>query len=471
MEMLSRVGDFMNNWRTPLFNFGSNEHELQNLISRNEHLQNINPADFEENSRTTDEILRIVMQGIRRFAGEQFEGLVIHDQLIKFGSSREGLKVIDALEFDSILVFDINGLELEPVLGNTLGLVRLQVNNAEELLEKYPWIKKYGVFKQVFRNKYLINSRNLHLKVFESIIDKTRELVNEMLRDTEYSFDRIAKPPTINIRILLNKEKGIPDLYDKLSIITLQSESLEAKEFKPSLDIDIVPALLIRNDSVPDPNARGAKMPCPVYAVMKWVNLSQDTEMAMYKDFLWRVCTSGYERHILDVCQTNTSQQFLITACRILKTYVSNQDGTNQIHKVATSYHLKTICFHCITLLTIPKDHNSLSGVKEALGYFLSFLNLCINSATLPHFFHGNPCLVLMFPECSFGEEEHIKNVYGSMSSETFHQAKISYNKMLRDLLGLYTDNALLDDNRLDRFAKLLDLQHTVRKPKDAYKL
>ncbi|CAG2253315.1 unnamed protein product [Mytilus edulis] len=202
METLSRLGAFMNNWRTPLFNFGSNEHDLQNLISRNEHLQNINPADFEENSRTTDEILRIVMQGIRRFAGEQFEGLVIHDQLIKFGSSREGLKVIDALEFDSILVFDINGLELEPVLGNTLGLVRLQVNNAEELLEKYPWIKKYGVFKQVFRNKYLINSRNLHLKVFESIIDKTRELVNEMLRDTEYSFDRIAKPPTINIRIL-----------------------------------------------------------------------------------------------------------------------------------------------------------------------------------------------------------------------------------------------------------------------------
>ncbi|CAC5384232.1 unnamed protein product [Mytilus coruscus] len=199
----------MNNWRKPLYIFGPNEHDLQYSISRNEHLQNINPENFEDHSRTTDEVLKVVMQGIRTFSGEQFEGLVLYGQLIKFGSSREGLKVIDALEFDSILIFNINGMIVEPAPGNALGLVRLRVNNAEYLLERYPWTRKCEVFQKVGMNKYYINSRNLHLKVFESIIDKTRELVNEQLRarETSYSLRRIAKPPTLDINITLNNEK------------------------------------------------------------------------------------------------------------------------------------------------------------------------------------------------------------------------------------------------------------------------
>ncbi|CAC5384236.1 unnamed protein product [Mytilus coruscus] len=173
------------------------------------------------------------MQGIRKFSGEQFEGLVLHDQLIKFGSSREGLKVIDAVEFDSILIFDINGMIVEPAPDNALGLVRLRVNNAEDLLERYPWIRKCEVFQKVGMNKYFINSRNLHLKVFESIIDKPRELVNEHLwaQQTSYSLRRIAKPPTLDINITLNNEKDIlvNDLFNTFSNITLQSQSLESR--------------------------------------------------------------------------------------------------------------------------------------------------------------------------------------------------------------------------------------------------
>ncbi|CAG2222098.1 unnamed protein product [Mytilus edulis] len=473
MATLQSVGVNMNNWRKPLYIFGPNEQDLQYLILRNEHLQNINPKNFEDHRRTTDEVLKVVMQGIRKFSGEQFEGLVLHDELIKFGSSREGLKVIDALEFDSILIFDINGMIVEPAPGDALGLVRLRVINAEALLERYPWTRKCEVFQKVGMNKYFINSRNLHLKVFESIIDKTRELVNEQLRagETNFSLRRTAKPPTLDINITLNNERDINDLFNSFSNITLQGQStrMESRSFNKSLDMDIVPALLLRHDYVPDPNTTNSpngirQMVCPVYAVMKWVH-TPNSVMTSDKDSLWRVCTSGYERHILDVCQLNPSQQFLMTACRILKTYVSNQDGTNQLHTVAASNHLKTICFHCITLLTIPKEHNSLSGVKEAMGYFLSFLDLCIRSKTLPHFFYGNPWLVLMFPDTSFGQEDDIKNLYGSMSPDTFRQATLSYAKMLLDLKRFYTEIECLDADRIGRFKELLGLQHAYRKP------
>uniref|UniRef100_K1Q6X2 Uncharacterized protein n=1 Tax=Magallana gigas TaxID=29159 RepID=K1Q6X2_MAGGI len=50
----------------------------------------------------------------------------------------------------------------------------------------------------------------------------------------------------------------------------------------------------------------------------------------------------------------------------------------NQAANLLSSYHLKTVAMYCILLLTVPTKLTSpgyrLSGVREALGYFLSFL-------------------------------------------------------------------------------------------------
>ncbi|XP_052075903.1 uncharacterized protein LOC127713993 [Mytilus californianus] len=320
------------------------------------------------------------MKYVKTFVNEDYEGLIIKNDMIRFGSSIDGLKVNDALEFDCILLFDIIGM-----------IVSKELN-------------------------YMINT----VLIFFVVLQK--------------------KPPTFDINITLNKEKDITDLRDDIRLVQGVHVAIESDK-KPGLDIDFFPAFHLRNDRVPNlyteklPHGFGIEqMNCQVYAVMKWVHRSTEASSTFDSDCLWRECTSGYEKQILDICRRNNSQRYLMTACRLLKSYVANQHKTIQIRSVAASQHLKTICFFCVTFLTTPSDHNSLSWLKEALGYFLFFLGLCIESKNLPHFFFGNPWLCTHFPKSSFGHGQKQKNLYSSVKWETFRQASLSYTNMLDDL-------------------------------------
>ncbi|CAC5384233.1 unnamed protein product [Mytilus coruscus] len=479
---MNLIGEQMNNWRPQIFELGPHEQNLGTLIRESRFLRcmNINDTEWKKHCKTTDEILRCVMKNVNKFANEDFEGLIIKDDLIRFGSSRDGLKVNDALEFDCILLFDISGMQVSKVLARDysseeiLGMMKLRVINAEYLIRRFPWIEKNEIFKKFGNGEYFLNTKHLQEKVFKSIIDKTRKVINDQFHNinSPYFLRRTAKPPTFDINIKLNQEKDITDLRDDIRSAQGMHVTIESDK-KPSLDIDLVPSLHLRNDCVPNPYT--AKLPhgfgieqmnCQVYAVMKWAHRSTEASSTFDSNCLWRECTSGYEKQILDICRRNNSQRYLMTACRLLKSYVANQHRTNQIRSVAASQHLKTICFYCVTFLTTPSDHNSLSGLKEALGYYLCFLGLCIESKNLPHFFFGNPWLCTHFPDSSFGHGQKQKNLYSSVKWDTFHQASLSYTNMLDDLKGLYTESCQLDPDRIGQFKEHLGLKHYYRKPK-----
>ncbi|KAJ8310027.1 hypothetical protein KUTeg_011892 [Tegillarca granosa] len=60
---------------------------------------------------------------------------------------------------------------------------------------------------------------------------------------------------------------------------------------------------------------------------------------------------------------------------------------------------LENLCIHGILLLTIPSSGKKLSGVKEALGYMIAFLQMSLERQYLPHFYYGNIYLLQMFPD------------------------------------------------------------------------
>ncbi|XP_071174620.1 uncharacterized protein [Mytilus edulis] len=492
MATNEKIGDDLNAWRYPVFTVGPGEDDLQRRILQDRYLKDINISNskWDVHSSAADSVLGTVLDGLKKYAREEFKGLIIHGN-VRQGSAREGLRVNDALEFDCLVKFEIEGMQVTecPVYDYSgeeiVELIKLRVENPEYLLRNYPWLKRNEIFTKTgsYYSSYFINTKNLQEKVFKSILDKTREQVYEQLPygdRTVYTFRRSVNPPTFPIRISLDREISYAsNLYSNVTLEGL-NESFQANYgHLPTLDIDFVPSLVLRTDYVPNPftvnrvTYANSEMTCTVYGVMKWAHRLDESERTVDHEYLWRESTCGYEKHIIDVGRRNPSQRYLMTACRIVKSYVawmkSNRRNTNQLHRVAVSYYLKNVCFHCIALLTVPSKTKSLSGVKEALGYFLQFLELCIENRNLPHFFYGNPWVHEMFLNCTFGCNKSKKNLYSRLSMDTFLQAESAFRNMLQDLKGMYKKFDTLDSDCVGPFKELLGLSHTYRVPQKTF--
>ncbi|VDI55636.1 Hypothetical predicted protein [Mytilus galloprovincialis] len=484
MAVAEKIADQLDTWRYLVFTVGPDEEALKQRILQNTYLENINITayDWDEHCSAVDSVLEKILLILKKYANKEYEGLIIHGS-IKQGSSREGLKVSDALEFDCLVHFEIEGMQVTkcPVFdysGEEMPeFIKLRVENPEYLLRIYPWLRRCKIFTKGGLNdtNCYVNTKKLQEKVFKALVDKTREHIFKRLTPEDriiYTYRRSVKPPSFPIQISLDREISYAGgVYTR---VTLDGAKLPGQRKIPTLDIDIVPALLLRKDYVPNPyavnNRNGEKeMTCAVYGVMKWTQRLHESELTIDRVYIWRESTCGYEKLISDVGRRNPSQRYLMTACRIVKSYVtgikSNCRETNQLHCVAVSYFLKNICFHCIALLTVPSKTKSLSGVKEALGYFLQFLELCIKSRNLPHFFYGNPWVHVMFPNCTFGSNKPEKNLYGRICKNTFINAEKAFRKMLQDLKGLYTEFDSLDPDRVGPFKELLGLTHEYRVP------
>jgi hypothetical protein len=190
---------------------------------------------------------------------------------------------------------------------------------------------------------------------------------------------------------------------------------------------------------------------------MKWVSKKNPDIPESEREFLWRNSTCGYEKHIFDVARRKQSQRYVMTACRLLKGALTefNLNSTNQLGNIVNSYHLKNVCLYCILFLTIPRNKNTLSGVKEALGYFVKYLEISIETGYLPHFFHGNPYLHVMFPGSPFEEEVEGYNLFASKDPETLRQARCSFPQFLQSLSGLHTEECLLTSNKIKLYRDL----------------
>ena len=286
----------------------------------------------------------------------------------------------------------------------------------QSLAESYPELAKSGVFTEKDSHIYL-NSRSLHERVFVSLIDSATtavetKIVTAVTNGTPVKFriKRQINPPSVNLTFSFASDAFGVNVRSSFvgmtsQIVGLVHESAHLRnQSKPAswyqIDVDVVPGLQISLDTAPNPFNPSETMECPVYAVFKWRNESQRSARAFENpDVIWRFCTSGYEKHIMDVAQTKPSQRYILTACRILKAYMKSPSvKPTQFGHLMKSYFLKNITMYCILYVTVING-KQLSGVREAMGYFLEFLDISLQEERLPHYFYGNEWIKYMFPD------------------------------------------------------------------------
>ena len=117
-----RVGDIhdiginYNKWRKPVSDFGLEDMGLQEQISRHDLIKDFD-VSYDDWTKSVH-VINILMENIllKAFQNQAnyYKGLSIK-KYIKQGSSREGLKTRQADEFDTVLLFDIQGLRFEPI--------------------------------------------------------------------------------------------------------------------------------------------------------------------------------------------------------------------------------------------------------------------------------------------------------------------------------------------------------------------
>lgn len=229
-----------------------------------------------------------------------------------------------------------------------------------------------------------------------------------------------------------------------------------------ALEIDLVPGILLPIDEFPNNTlSQKSSIYCERYGVMKRVNKKDKHIPKQDGDLIWRSSSCGYEKCIFDIAQRNSSQLYVMTACRLLKWALRKvaSNANNQLRSVLNSYHLKNLCLYCIIILTIPSEQNTLSSVREATGYFIEFIRISLEAKYLPYFFHGNPYLHNIFPGCAFGNEKTTYNMFAINSAETFIHAQLGFQDLKRVLHGLYLERKQLDYNKIKLFTQLLQRQ------------
>jgi hypothetical protein len=146
---------------------------------------------------------------------QYYERLKI-ESYIRQGSSRDGLKVVAPDEFDTVLEFHIEGITLwqVPLLKDHKvipGFFYLKVEEPLDVLKAMcPKLYETGIFCQE-HGKTILSSRELHQSIFQSLIDKACNKIEEDIKlkrekgtHINFSITRSINPPAICIQIHLN---------------------------------------------------------------------------------------------------------------------------------------------------------------------------------------------------------------------------------------------------------------------------
>jgi hypothetical protein len=185
---------------------------------------------------------------------------------------------------------------------------------------------------------------------------------------------------------------------------------------------------------------------CPTYAVLKW-KTDNDRSAALYGNdpqLLWRICSSGFEKHVIDIAQGKTEQQHILTALRVMKLYFRNgkekaksrHETPEQVFTVLRSYYLKHIAFYCILFLTVL-NHVQLKDLETALSYMLEFLSVCLEEKKLPHFFQANEHIHELFPDVEAQESALRYNLFKEKRGDALNQATLSFRSMKRKICSI----------------------------------
>ncbi|WAQ98318.1 hypothetical protein MAR_022691 [Mya arenaria] len=345
----SHVGNYQNQWQKPITEYGQNDSRWHEQLNTSLFVGKIDfdSSDWAKSRKAVDAVMELLIKELKSQANANYEGLRI-DSYVRQGSSREGLKVLKADEFDEMLEFHFDGLE------------KIQGVDMAYLRGRYPTLYAKSVFIES-DGKFYLSSKYLHTKVFQSIVDTATININKAIdhhnriesQMSKFGLRRLMNPPSVNVKI--NLKGGVT--YDEWGGV----KTSEDKE----IDLDLVPAFLLRRTN-------GALLQCPIHAICKWAE--EDSFKALEfvdQNLKWDVKSVGYERHILDVARTDKKMRIILTALRIVKTcFVKTKDDArdsgrspHQIVTVLKSYYLKQAAFYLIMYLCHKYPQFEVNGV------------------------------------------------------------------------------------------------------------
>ncbi|XP_052795651.1 uncharacterized protein LOC128228394 [Mya arenaria] len=445
------VGRYQNQWQEPITIYGRNNPDWEVKLKASSFVGDIDVDNMDWfESRVVVDLVMDLLQIELRSQAKKYEGLVIN-WYVRQGSSREGLKVVKADEFDVMLEFHFDGLDdrikqIYVIDGDKRmfipGHCYLELRDVTiELLRKnYAKLYKKGVFIEK-EGKIFLSSKHLHVQIFESMVDSAVEKMNTEIKihdilemkKCKFALKRKMNPPSINLAITFKAAEQVFDIGP-----------LKDKD----MDLDFVPAFLLRHDQTT--SYEGELLKCPIHAVCKWAeeNSLKALEIAD-QTRIWDVKSTGYEKHILDVAREDERKLYILTALRILKTYFvktkkyAKESGCAppQIVTVLKSYHLKQLAFYLLNYLCHKYPHFVVDGVQKALMYFIDAIRVALKEKHLPHlFFSDNNVIETMLPGYPLLPGPKLRfDLFRKIPNDSLIQALFSLEKHLIPNLGFST--------------------------------
>ncbi|XP_052819358.1 uncharacterized protein LOC128245151 isoform X1 [Mya arenaria] len=416
-----------NYWQRPITHYGVNfAGWKETLLNSNTGNIEISQQNWKSSARIVDAVMHLFLKGLRYHASE-YNGLVI-EQYITQGSARDGLKVIAADEFDTMIFFRISELwkYIDPIRDKKdPSFCRMKVVGltGSQIQQRFPRLCKERVFIITHSGDIYLSAKAMHEQVFKSIIDKTIAIINslETAWINEFQLTRKMNPPAINI------------------IVRNHSATR-------SIAIDFVPAVCIDMQSV---KFRGSVRKFPVFAVCKWQG-KRDSYC-----HTWSVKSNSYENALINAARKDERGLFVLNALRLVKTFFQNAKTMNpppQIGHVLKTYHLKQIMLYLLGFLCYKYTSIPIDGTEAALIYFVRVMDMVLTYKCLPHlFFSDVGILQNMIPGCNLHRGRDI-NLLVNLSSESACQAVQDLELKLMPAIGISWVNKC--NSEQDNFCK-----------------
>lgn len=410
-----------NDWLKPINVFASGEDKLKTEIKKRVPGYMTMNEEWDKHIKAVDDFLVKLEEKILKEV-EKYNGEIVYRGLLKQSSARQGLKIGTPNEFDMLIRFEIQGLgpnnyqesQLKGTDGQVLpDLCKLILSTKNRDIDnKYPKLNGKAGFLTNDKGTTYIHSQNFLERVWIQIIDKAVS----SLRETLPSVQRRNHPPAININTRIN------DL---------------------DTDFDIVPALVIGSEEISIPatvigKKADVKVSLEIFRLLKYDNHNLPQMKPDDRPLVWREDTSAHEIRMADLCRCFPQRQYIMTAQRILKAAIKDMDKT-PLGILISSYHLKTVAYHCVLRLTMMTKERKLNGVKDAFGYQITYLEHCIRARNLPEFFHGNKHIGKIFPGSFVTRNGRQVNLFWKENPNMVQAALSNIATLKRNLVGLFT--------------------------------
>ncbi|XP_078475614.1 cyclic GMP-AMP synthase-like receptor [Lampetra planeri] len=351
--------------------------------------------------KTAEREVHTLLAGMRRILRPDIDPSIQQD-IVRTGSSYEGLKVNGDMELDFLIVLSHPEFKFIPMTSHYSGYRNIKA----ERQPRFPLQAVYTGWK---------SSSPFHS--FEIDFTSDGYLIPSKIYQWFQSLaDRAVKE---------NKSKFFTKFVGNYPARTL------ILNISPGVDIcvDLVPAIKIEGD---------------LFVVAKPLKTSPDSH-------LWRLSFSVFEKKIISQLPSSSCHLKALKILKYLREHDPRLEETSQFASGICSYHLKTASLHLLA-----QRPDTPEGLDVCLYQLMDFLLECMRRGVLNHFFMGNPSSLARNAKVpnSITHGERRLNLFGGtfMNWSTLNQARERLIRIKRSLSAIIQQHSGLAPGRSPRY-------------------